>query len=97
VRRRPVVLAALMVVVLLVFIGLVGAARPIAGLQWLWLLTAFAGLISGAAVGERVSVRLRGTAQPKNQRCSVLCELLRADKRCPLRSRPRRGSAQAVS
>lgn len=66
--RRPVVLAALMVVVILVFIGLVGAARPIAGLQWLWLLTAFAGLISGAAVGDRVSVRLRGTAQPRIQR-----------------------------
>lgn len=66
--RRPVVLAVLMVVVILVFIGLVGAARPIAGLQWLWLLTAFAGLISGAAVGDRVSVRLRGTAQPRIQR-----------------------------
>ena len=30
--RRPVVLASLMVVVILVFIGLVGAAPPIAGL-----------------------------------------------------------------
>lgn len=66
--RRPVVLASLMVVVILVFIGLVGAAPPIAGLQWLWLLTTFAGLISGAAVGDRVSVRFRGTAQPNIER-----------------------------
>ncbi|MCA5922799.1 hypothetical protein [Curtobacterium oceanosedimentum] len=66
--RRPAVLAVLMVVVILVFIGLVGAARPIAGLQWLWLLTTFAGLISGAAIGDRVSMRRRGTTQPRTER-----------------------------